>query len=139
MPGRWTKGMQSPNPSGRPKKEREYATLIERELSRYIQVEGDTRATAKKRVIARMLVQAVLTGEITFYDQDGKKAKITRVLDAETWISYVLRLLKHLEGDVPERKEHEFVNDLPLSMPGIERLLERVYGDAAGTDDDQQD
>ena len=123
--------MASPNPKGRPPKERQYAELIERELSRYVQVDGEDKSRAKKRVVARMLVQAVLTGEIKFVDGSSRK------LDAETWINYTMRLLKHLEGDVPERKEHEFVNDLALNLPGLEKLLERVYGDAAGTVDEQ--
>lgn len=114
--------MTSPNPRGRPKKEREYASLIDREMSRYIKLDGADKATAKKRVIARMMVEAVLTGKITF--DDGS----SRQLDAEQWIGYVMRLLKHLEGDVPERKEHEFINELPVSAPVFERLLERVYG-----------
>lgn len=122
--GTWQKGMPSPNPMGRPKKERQYAALIETELNKYIQAEpGLDKTTGKKRVLAKMMVQAALEGKIRFVDGSEKQ------LTPADWVSYVFRLLAHLESGPPEVKDISLSGSLTHHIPGFYEMLEKVYGD----------
>jgi hypothetical protein len=125
----WQKGMPSPNPKGRPRKERQYASLIEAELNKYIQATpGSDKTTGKKRVLAKMIVQAALEGKITFTDGSEK------LIPAVDWINYVFKLLSHLESGPPDVKNIMLSGDLTHNIPGFYDMLEKVYGDDEADD-----
>ena len=86
---------QSGNPTGRPPRERDIASLIARALKQKTNDPGTDKRITKARLLAHMLIEAALEGRLTF--PDGTTLK----LEAAEWTSFVFRLLHHLEGPVP--------------------------------------
>lgn len=80
------------NPKGRPPSERALTVLLERALSAGMQVAGEDHKTARKRVMAQLLAQAVSEGKVTF--PDGRKEEFS----AGEWVGLVLRVLRHVDG-----------------------------------------
>lgn len=115
----WKPG-QSGNPRGRPPKERTLSRLVERALAARMDVPGEDRRTARKRVMAQLLAQAVSEGKVTF--PDGRVEEF----GAMEWGGFVLRVLRHLEGSAPAQV------DLHASEGGVTF----VFRPHAGDDDD---
>jgi len=113
----WVPG-HSGNPKGRPKKGRTYADLIDKAMSKTMRVGG--KRIARKRVMAKLLAEIATEGKAVF--EDGTSVKFT---EADEWTTYVMRLLKHLEGDPPAQHdvlvdgEIRLICDMPQIQPGM--------------------
>jgi hypothetical protein len=79
------------NPSGRPPKNRALTEILTRELGKTFEFNGE-RAAAK-RIIARSIVQAVVTGK--WYRDDGTYA----VLEHDEIIDLVKWIYRQVDGD----------------------------------------
>lgn len=97
MAGNWYKGMPSPNPKGRPPRERSLTNIIERALNSRMYDPKTGRRKAKKRVMAELLSEGVTTGKVTFPGAEGEDDRVV-TLDVETWVSFVMRVLNHVDG-----------------------------------------
>lgn len=86
---------QSGNPAGRPPKSRALADLLDTALSKSIET-TDGKITGK-RLIARLVVEGITTGKVTFPDED--KASTLSVKD---WIEFLKWAYQYL--DPPTQK-----------------------------------
>ena len=75
---------RSGNPSGRPKKDREFTQLLERRGAQTLEIDG--KRVASKRVLADMVWDAVLTGVIKFPDGTELKLKPLYWVDLTKWV-----------------------------------------------------
>ena len=81
---------QSGNPNGRPKKDRALTDILTRAGSATIDVDGKRKAG--RQVMARMVWQGILTGEVEF--PDGKKMRLA----PQDWKDFVKWLYGHIDG-----------------------------------------
>jgi uncharacterized protein (DUF1501 family) len=123
---------QIANPNGAPKKERALSHIIEVELSHTVQV-GDKKI-ARKRLMGRLLAEAVSTGKITFCEAEG--LRILK-LDAGEWVDMVMKLLRHIEGE-KHQIEAEIQGDFSQRVEGFQQMLERVYGNTGNVPDNPE-
>lgn len=118
---------QSGNPKGRPKKERALTDLLERAGSASVEINGQN--ISGKRLMARMIWQGVLTGEVEFPDK--KKMR----LSPTDWKSFVQWIYSHIDG--PPKAE------VDLNTNGVMRVLIEYVDDttaetAPGADTGQE-
>jgi hypothetical protein len=92
---------QSGNPNGRPKKERALTDLLEKAGSATVVYDG--QSISGKRLVARMVWQGILTGEVKF--PDGKKMR----LSPTDWKSFVNWIYTHIDG--PPKSELDITSD----------------------------
>jgi hypothetical protein len=83
---------QSGNPSGRPLKERTLTKILEAAGNKTIEVEGDDKRVARKRLTAEVLWQAASTGKATFPKGD------IFTLDIKDWFDVTQFLYKQIDG-----------------------------------------
>lgn len=81
---------QSGNPKGRPKKDRALTDILTRAGSATVDVDGKRKAG--RQVMARMVWQGILTGEVEF--PDGKKMRLA----PQDWKDFVKWLYGHIDG-----------------------------------------
>ena len=109
---------QSGNPSGRPKKERALTDLLEKAGSATVLYDG--QSISGKRLMARLVWQGVITGEVMF--PDGKKMRLSPM----DWKSFVQWIYTHIDG--PPKAE------LDVTSGG-----EVIHVTVSGTDDESTD
>ncbi len=132
MAGKWYKGMPSPNPKGRPPRERSLTNLIERVMSKrmYDPTTGSQRS--RKVVFAELLAEATTRGRVTFPGDEGEPSRVV-LLNAEEWTSFVMRLLNHVDG--PARAGIDLdVGDVTYRIQFVPSPGQRVAGDAGDED-----
>ena len=81
---------QSGNPKGRPPKDRALTDLLERAGAASVEYRG--KGISKKRLMAQMVWQGVITGTVEF--PGGKKL----VLGPQDWKDFVKWLYQHIDG-----------------------------------------
>ena len=96
----WTKG-NSGNPRGRPKKDRALTDILARAGSATVDVDGTH--VSGRRIMARMVWQGILTGEVEF--PDGKKMRLA----PQDWKDFVKWLYGHIDG--PPKAELDITSD----------------------------
>jgi hypothetical protein len=92
---------QSGNPRGRPKKDRALTDILERAGSKTVDIDGTN--VSGRRLLARMVWQGLMTGEVEF--PDGK----TMRLAPQDWKDFVKWLYGHIDG--PPKAELDITSD----------------------------
>lgn len=90
---------QSGNPNGRPPKNRTITDILEKSGNKTVQIEGQSRKVARKRLIAELVWQLATTGQAEFPDGE------TLVLDPKDWVGMVKWIYSHIDG--PPKQSHE--------------------------------
>lgn len=109
---------QSGNPSGRPKKDREFTDLLERRGAQMLEV-GEKRV-ASKRALTDMIWNALLTGVIKFPDGSEMKLKPLYWVDLTKWV--------YAQIDGPPKQAMELSG--PNGEAIIFQIVERTDGSA---------
>lgn len=103
MPGHteWKPG-QSGNPNGRPLKNRALTEILERAGNITIPVQGTTKKSARKRLVAESIWELVSTGKATL--PDGS----TLSLEPGDWLGLVKWIYAHIDG--PPKSEMDLTS-----------------------------
>lgn len=91
----WKKG-QSGNPKGRPPKDRALTAILE--SAGNAKVEGVDKAFARKKILADLLWQAAVTGQVVFPTPDEKGELQKMPVLGSDWLSVVQFIYKHIDG-----------------------------------------
>jgi len=102
---------QSGNPKGRPKAKRAWAALLRQYGEQDVILFDGTKMTAQE-VIAKITIQALMTGTIDFPRLRGQRRKPRSLpLDAQTYIRYLSQTREHIEGSVVHAEIHPTGDD----------------------------
>jgi hypothetical protein len=88
---------QSGNPSGRPPKSRALADILDTALSKTI--ETPDGKVAGKKVVARLVVEAITTGKVTF---PGEETSST--IGVKDWMEFVKWTYQYLDPPVQKNE-----------------------------------
>lgn len=96
---------QTNNRAGRPGKERALTTILQRVLAETRAVPDSERKTAGKQLLARYVVDAVLTGklpyQVTVPLDTGGTLEVDAQLAPAQWLDLAKWLYTHLDGPPP--------------------------------------
>jgi len=103
-PTAWKPG-QSGNPKGRPPKSRALTELLEKAGGKTVEYGG--KRISGRRLLARLIWQAVTTGEVVLpgVDADGNALKL--VFGPADWFDAVKWLYTHMDGPAPKAGDNE--------------------------------
>ena len=116
---------QSGNPNGRPPKGRALTDLLRIELNKTLPTLKNEKITrvAKKRVIAKNVIDAVALGE--FIMPNGKKLE----LSPKDWMDFTRWLYTHIDGKAVEKHEVTGADGGAMKMDvAFTRALNKAYG-----------
>jgi hypothetical protein len=115
--GRWKPG-QSGNPNGRPKKGLALTELLERELNKAAP-DIDGKRHQNKRILARLAIEAVTTGCVTFVkvSKSGEQHVVTQQIDPRDWMTWAKYVIDRIDGPAKQRMDVT-TNDESLNDSG---------------------
>lgn len=107
---------QSGNPKGRPPKSRALTAILEATLNKTVDV-PDRGKVARRRLLAEMVTQAALEGEVTLPD-----GTIKVIEDFSDWFGVVQFIYKHVDGPPPAQLEHSGPDGRPIEVRDVSEL-----------------
>lgn len=115
------------NPAGRPPKARALTAILERALAETRAVPESERKVAGKQLIARYVVEAVLTGKVPYHGTTDDGIPYTPTLAPAQWLDLAKWLYTHIDG-APKAEV-----DLTSAGAALKIIVE--YADAPPADD----